>query len=77
MSRVTLYSLLGTRVAYPSADFGADDWRSALGVYAFGGISTGAPPVVSSKGFVDLRHAAAQTVDIRDIAAQTVGVRDE
>ena len=50
MSRVTLFSAVPLRVAYPSASFGTPDRRSMLGLYAFG--ATSASTVVPSIGVV-------------------------
>ena len=65
MSRVRLFSQMGTKIAYPSAAFGTPDMRSMLGLYAFGDAVTPST-VVSSAGILEIRDAIAQTVVISD-----------
>lgn len=65
MSKVTLYSQMATKLAYPSAAFTAPDMRSMLGLYAFGGVITPST-VVSSRGYLEMRVAQAGTVEVSD-----------
>ncbi len=63
MSRVTLFSLHKTRIAYPSEAFTTPDMRSMLGLYAFGPIS--ASTVMSSRGLLTLSVDAVTMLTLR------------
>jgi len=64
MSRVTLFSLFKTRIAYPSAAFTTPDMRSMLGLYAFA--SSTAAPAVPSRGLLALSDDVVTLLHARD-----------
>lgn len=74
MSRVTLYSLIPERIAYPSAAFGTDDHRSMLGLYAFGAAS--ASTVVPSRALLALSDRVVTGLGVRDSVVTGLSVRD-